>query len=342
MSKSLIFSVLVGAAVLAAVIVAIPRAPAQQAEPLVVYSGRSDQFVKPVADAFTARTGIPVVLHAGSSTELLNKMRLEGSRTEADLYLSNDAGTLQIGEDQRLFHELPLVMIEAVPANYRGSHNGWVGLSARARVLVVNAQAGGTDELRSVFDLARSGFEGGVGITSATNESFVAGLSVYQARVGDERAEAWLRGLRANVGREVYPRHGAVVADVAAGRRAVGLVNHYYVFRHLDRDPNAPIRVLVPDQHEGGIGVAINVAGIAISRHARNRSSAEAFVAFLVSEEGQRMFADANLEYPVRRGVDADPRLPAVESLKIADFPLAELGARRAAALDLIDKVGMQ
>lgn len=314
---------------------------ATAAEPLVVYTGRSDQFVRPLAERFTQASGIPVTLHAGSSTELLNKLRVEGARTSADVYLSSDSATLQIGEDEGLFQPLPRLLVEVVPSNYRGPAGTWVGLSARARVLVVHTGAPGVDGLDSVFDLADPAWRGKLGLTTSANESFVSGLSVYQALVGDERAEAWLRGIHRNARGEVYPKHGAVVEDVAAGRRAVGLVNHYYVFRHLDKHPDAPIRIVVPDQGDDGIGVAWNVAGVAIPAHARNREAAEAFVAFLLSEDGQRLFADANNEYPTRTGVAADPRLPPVDTLKVADFPLSELAPRRAAALGLIDRVGM-
>jgi iron(III) transport system substrate-binding protein len=339
MKRLILLAVLVGL-VAAALVIAQERMTAP-AEPLVIYTGRSDQFVRPLAEKFTAQSGIPVTLHAGSATELLNKLRVEGARTSADLYLSNDAGTLQIGEDEGLFVQLPLLLTQTVPANYRGRENTWVGLSARARVLVVNTGAEGVDALDSVFDLADPKWAGKLGVTSSTNESFVAGLSVYQALVGDERAEHWLRGVRENAGTEVYAKHGAIVTDVAAGRRAVGLVNHYYVYRHLAEHPDAPIRVIVPDQGDDQIGAAWNVAGIAISRHARNKEAAEAFVAFVLSDEGQRMFADANAEYPTKTGIAADERLPDAGSIKVADLPLAELAARRDAAIELIDKVGM-
>ncbi len=312
---------------------------AQSPEPLVVYNGRSDQFVRPAAEKFTAETGIPVVLHAGSSTELLNKLRVEGSRTQADLYISTDAGTLQIGEDAGLFADLPRLIAERVPANYRG--RAWVGLSARARVIVVNTDAAGLTNIDSVFDLADPALKGRLGITNASNENFVAGLGVYQALVGDTRAEAWLRGLHANAGNEVYAKHGAIVADVAAGRRALGLVNHYYYFRHQRENPDASIRLVIPDQGADDIGVAWNVAGVAVSKHTRRRAAAEAFVAFLTSKDGQRVFADANMEYPTARGVASHPALPDVAAMKVADVPMSVYDERRPAALDLIDKVGM-
>lgn len=327
--------------ILLPIVLACCAAPVAAADDtLVAYSGRSDQLLRPVVERFTEKTGVRVVLHAGSATELLNKLRLEGDRTEADVYFSNDAGTLQLGEDHDLFRPLPRELVESIPARYRGARDTWTGLSARARVLVVNT-ASDAGWVRSVFELADPRLAGRIAVTHASNESFVAGLSVYQAAAGDRRARAWLDGLRENAAGHVYPRHGAVVTDVAAGRRDVGLVNHYYVMRHLAGHPDAPIRMVIPDQEEGGMGVAWNVSGVAISKHTQRRALAESLVAFLVSPEGQRLFADANYEYPTRTGVDADPSLPSVDAMRVADVPLAELAARRAAALDLIDRAGL-
>lgn len=314
---------------------------AAAAEPLVIYSGRSDKFVKPVVEAFTAKTGIEVILHSAKSTELLNKLRLEGDRTEADLFLSNDAGNLEKGAELGLFAPLPDGLLDGIDPRYRSPDDLWVGLSARARVLVVNTEADGLDFVQSVFDLANPRLEGRLGITNSANESFIAGVTVYLLSAGEERTRAWLQGLKRNSQGQVYAKHSKVVADVAAGRRDLGLVNHYYIYRHLEKEPGAPIRILLPDQGEGEMGLAWNVAGVALSRYSANREAAEELVAFLVSPEGQKLFAEVNREYPTREGVPAAPEVPPVESFRVADVPMVELGRQRDATLDLIDTVGM-
>lgn len=308
---------------------------------LVVYSGRSDSFVKPVAEEFTKRTGTRVILHNASSTELLNKLRVEGERTQADLYLSNDAGNLQLGSELGLFQPLPEASAKLVDARWRAPDNTWVGLSARARVLVVNSRAKDLGFIKSVFDLADPRLKGRLGITNSANESFVAGATVYMLAAGKEKTRDWLQGLKDNVGKSVFDKHGKIVSAVAEGKLDVGLVNHYYIYRHLDEQPNAPIRILLPDQGEQGMGVAWNVAGVAVSKHTRKKEAAEKFVAFLVSEEGQKIFAEVNEEYPTRTGVPAAARLPAPASVKVANVPLSKLGPERDATLDLIDAVGM-
>ena len=314
--------------------------PLYAAETLIIYSGRSDKFVKPVVEAFTRDTGIEVVLHSAKSTELLNKLRLEGERTTADLYLSNDAGNLQKGTDLGLFRALPESMVSVIAPGMRAQDNSWVGLSARARVLVVNSQAEGLDAIQSVFDLAEPALKDRLAITNSANGSFIAGVTVYMLKAGEEKTRGWLEGIKANAGDRVYAKHSKIVADVAAGRKDIGLVNHYYIYRHLAKQPDAPIEIRLPDQQDGGMGVAWNVAGIAVSKHSDNPAAVQ-LVEYLLSEAGQRMFAEENSEYPVRTGVPAASAVPAAGSYRVADVPMADLGTHRDATLDLLESVGM-
>jgi len=307
---------------------------------LVVYSGRSDRFVTPVIEAFTNETGIKVVLHSGKAEELLQRLRLEAERTEADLFLSNDAGTLRVGGQAGLFTQLPQAVLTTIGDNYQSPAGDWVGLSARARVLVVNTTAE-LPNLDSVFDLVQPELQGRIGITSATNSSFVAGATVYLKALGETSVSAWFAGLKSNAQGEAYAKHSAIVRDVAAGRKDVGLVNHYYIFRHLAEHPEASIRMLLPDQGDDQIGLAWNTTGVAISRHSENMEAAERFVAFVASARGQEIYARQNHEYPVRTGIAVAAGLPERDSIKVADVPMTVLGDERDAVIKLIQAAGL-
>ncbi|MDH5407502.1 MAG: extracellular solute-binding protein, partial [Gammaproteobacteria bacterium] len=271
-----------------------------KAEEILIYSGRSDKFVKPVVAEFTKQTGIKVTLHTGSSTSLLNKLQLEKDKTRADIYISNDAGNLQKGASLGLFRTIPGKITQHVPNNYRASNDHWVGLSARARVLVANKNDPLAKDVNSIFDLASSKFKGKLGITHSANESYIAGVTVYMQAAGKEKTRKWLEGMKNNVSGSVFNKHSKIVKAVAKGKKSVGLVNHYYIYRHLKKDPQAPIRIVLPDQGKSGMGVAWNVAGAAISKHSKNTQAAEKFLQFVISKQGQRLFAEVNNEYPVR------------------------------------------
>lgn len=311
------------------------------AQELVIYSGRSDRFVKPVVEAFTNQTGIKVLLHSGSSTSLLNKLKLEGPRTSADIYISNDAGNLQKGGELNLFKPVTAALAERIPANYRAADNSWIGVSARARVLVVNTKQNDTDFVNSVFDLADPRLAGKLAITHSSNESYIAGVTVYMLMTSKDKTSDWLAGMKRNVDNSVFNKHSKIVKAVAEGKKAIGLVNHYYIYRHLEKHPDAPIRILLPDQGKGGMGVAWNVAGMAISKHSKHSAAAEKFIDFVTSEAGQKLFASVNREYPTRPGIAAAAEVPAAGSYKVADVPMADLGKYRNQTLDLIEAVGM-
>jgi len=311
------------------------------ADALVVYTGRSDKFVKPALEEFTRQTGIEVVLHAGKSTALLNKLQMEGDRTDADIFFSNDAGTLQKGSELGLFAAIPDALTAVVPTNYRAADNTWIGLSARARVLVVNTQSDIAKSVTSVFDPADPKLKGQIAITNSTNESYTAGVTVYMLATDKTKVKTWLEGLKKNADGSVYSKHGKIVSDVAAGKKAVGLVNHYYIYRHLTTEPKAPIAIVIPDQGKDGMGVAWNVAGVAIAKHSKKQEQARKLVEYLVSPQGQKQFAEVNLEYPTRQGVPASKEVPAQDTIKVADVPMSQLGTKRDETIDLIEAVGM-
>jgi iron(III) transport system substrate-binding protein len=312
-----------------------------QATSLIVYSGRKDKFIKPVVAAFTKETGIKVLLHSGSSTSLLNKLKLEGNHSVADLYISNDAGNLEKGKELNLFLPVPASIAKAIPKKLRASDNSWIGLSARARVLVVNANDKSVNFVKSVFDLADPRLKGKLAITHSGNESYIAGVTVYMESIGKKKTSEWLAGMKANVSGKVFNKHSKIVKAVAKGKRSVGLVNHYYIYRHLKKHPNAPIKIVLPDQGKKDIGVAWNVAGIAIAKHTKNKKAAERFIAFVTSEKGQALFAKVNNEYPARKGVAAAAEVPKAGSYKVAPVAMSVLGKQRNATLDLIEAVGM-
>ena len=241
----------------------------------------------------------------------------------------------------KLFLPVSKYITDAIPQKLRASDNSWVGLSARARVLVKNTNDKSVDFVSSVFDLADPRLKGKLGITHSGNESYIAGVTVYMESVGKEKTSKWLAGMKANVDGKVFNKHSKIVKAVAQGKRSVGLVNHYYIYRHLKKHPNAPIKIVLPDQGKNNMGVAWNVAGIAMSKQTKNIQNAERFIAFVTSEKGQSLFAKVNNEYPVREGVAAAAEVPKAGSYKVAPVAMPVLGQKRNATLDLIEAVGM-
>ncbi len=316
---------------------------AAEPERLVVYSGRAERLIKPVLDSFQASTGIQVDLLSSGTTELVNRLQTEGARTQADVFLTNDAGSLERARELHLLQPLALPDVErSIPATYRAADNSWIGLSGRLWVVVYNKNLAKPSDLRSLLDLAEPKWKDKIAIPNAGSEYLQAGVSVMKAVYGDDRVREFLQGLKANAGTQVYGKSSQIVEAVAKGQVALGVVNHYYIYRQLATHPDAPIAPLVPDQHAGGMGAILNVAGVGITAHARHLEPAKRLVTFLASEAGQKQFADLNKEYPLRPDVAADPALPERKQLRTATVPLAKLSELREPAMTLIEQAGLR
>jgi iron(III) transport system substrate-binding protein len=292
-----------------------PLTDVSAADKLTVYSGRAERLIKPVLDAFTAKTGIQIDLLSSGTTELVNRMKAEGDRSPADVFITNDAGSLEIARTAGLLRPLSMREVErAIPSQFRAADNSWIGLSGRFWIIVYNTNLMNPDQIKSVV----------------------------RASLGDDVTKTFLEGLRDNAGTQVYQKSSQIVEAVAKGQVALGIVNHYYVYRHLATQPTAPLGVLMPDQQDGGMGAIMNVAGIGILKHTPRIDNAKLLVEFLVAQAGQKMFADLDKEYPLHPEVKGDPALPDRKSFRAALVPLSKLAELREPTMLLIEQVGMR
>lgn len=317
--------------------------PSLAAEKLTVYSGRAERLIKPVLDEFTAKTDISVDLLSSGTTELVNRLKAEGDRTPADLFLTNDAGSLEQARAAGILRPINMREVDrAIPPQFRAPDNAWIGLSGRFWIIVYNKTLVTPDNLKSLLDLADPKWKGKLAIPNAGSEYLQAGVSVIRASYGDAKTKDFLLGLKDNAGTQVYQKSSQIVEAVAKGQAAAGIVNHYYVYRHLAAQPTAPIAVFMPDQQQGGMGAIMNVAGVGIVKSTKHLESAKLLIEFLVAKAGQKLFADLDKEYPLHPEVKADPALLERKSFRAAQVPLTRLAELREPTLTLIEQVGLR
>jgi iron(III) transport system substrate-binding protein len=198
------------------------------------------------------------------------------------------------------------------------------------------------DELKSLLDLGDPKWKDRIAIPNAGSEYLQAGVSVIRATHGDAKTKQFLQGLKENAGGQVYQKSSQIVEAVAKGQASVGIVNHYYVYRHLAAQPSAPIAAFMPDQQETGMGAIMNVAGVGIVKSTKHPETAKLLVEFLVAQAGQKLFADLDKEYPLHPDVKADPALVERKTFRAAQVPLTRLAELREPTLTLIEQVGLR
>src|ERR671911_1229810 len=254
---------------------------------LTIYSGREEELVEPLLEQFEETSGVELEVRYGDSAELAATIAEEGDNSPADVFFAQDPGSLGAVEEQ--LAELPNDVLERVDARFRDEEGRWVGTSGRARVIVFNTDELSADEVPdSVFDLTDPRWKGKVGLPP-TNASFQAFVTSMRLSAGEERTRRWLEELKTNEPK-FYEKNTPTVEAVASGEIQIGLVNHYYLYLVKEEQPEAPIEnKYLPGDDPGAL---VSVAGAGILQGAEHEDEAQAFVDFLLSDEGQRFYVD--------------------------------------------------
>ena len=294
------------------------------AETITLYSGRSKSLVDPIIQQFEKETGIEVKVSYANTTQLAAKLLTEGKKSPASLFWAQDAGALGAVSKEKLFEKLPKSILKKVPKTFHHDDGYWIATSGRARVLAYSPERVKMEDLpESVFDLTQPKWRDKVG-WAPRNASFQAFVTAMRAQVGEERAEKWLRDMKAN-GAKVYPKNTPIIEALAAGEIDIGLPNHYYLFRFKKRDSKYPVEQTFFKAKD--VGNIVNVAGIGLLKSSDNKKTALKFIEFLLSAKAQQYFVSEVFEYPVTEGVIPNANLlPLEELLKIVPkFDLNEM-----------------
>ena len=316
------------------------------AEDITLYTTREPALIQPLLAAFTAQTQIGVKT-VFVKDGLLERVKAEGQRSPADVLMTVDIGNLLDLVDGGVTQPVKSAVLEAaIPAQLRAADNQWFALSMRARVLYAEK-----DMKLGAFryeDLAKPQFKGKVCSRAGQHPYSTALIAAMIAHDGEAKTEQWLKGVKANLARKATGGDRDIARDILGGICDVGLGNTYYV-GHMKASKEGTdarkwgdsIKVIQPTFNDPKSGTHINISGASVAKHAPNRDQAVKLLEFLVSEPAQKLYAQANYEHPVRKGVALDPVVArSIGEIKIDPLPLTEIAKHRKAASVLVDKVG--
>ena len=310
---------------------------AHAADEVVVYSARAEQLIKPMFDAFNKETGVPVKFITDKEGPLMERLKAEGANTPADILLTVDAGNLWQAASEGLLKPVQSKVLDSnIPAHLKDPQNQWFGLSIRARTMVYNTKKLKPSDLSTYEDLASAKWKGKLCLRTSKkvyNQSLVA---MMIAEKGEAEAERIVKGWVNNLATDVFPDDTKMMEAIAAGQCDVGIANTYYYGRLMEKQPNLALALYWPNQQTNGVHV--NVSGAGVVKHAKNEKGAIQLLEWFSSENGQKMFADLNLEYPANPAFKPDPVVASWGGFKQNLINVAKAGELQAAAVRLMDR----
>ena len=286
-----------------------------QSQTLILYSGRGQSLVEPLVKQFQEETGIRVQVRYGTDAQILAALQEEGARSPADIFWANTAGALGQAAAKGLLRPLGETLLKQ-PVAFAPASKAWVPVTVRLRVLAYNPQRIKPEELpQSLLDLPRfvqeKGLAGRIGWTP-TYSSFQDMVAGIIALHGEAKAREWLMSMKA-LSPKAYASNPAMLDAIRAGEVDLGSTNHYYVVRFRRAGYNLGMHHF----KEGDVGNLALVTGAGILKTSKNLVAANRFLTYLLSAKGQQYFVGNVGEYPLVKGVVADPNLlPLEEALR--------------------------
>lgn len=313
---------------------------AGDSDALIIYSGRTKELVGGLLQQLEQAVGQKVEVRYGGSAEMAAQLLEEGERSQADLFFSQDAGALGALSAQGRLATLPPDVLSLVPPKYHADNGTWVATSARARVVAYDpVQVPENTVPNSLDALVDPKWRGKIGF-APTNGSWQAFVTAVRVLLGEDAAKDWLTKFAANEPKR-YDNNIAILDAVNGGQLPLGLINHYYWYAKVSEAGADKVRAKLHFVGASDPLGLVNVAGVGMLNGSDRSDAALKAIRFLLSEQGQRYFADQTAEYPANPAVKPGKHnLPPLDQVHGPDIDLSKLSSLQQ-TLTLLQEVGL-
>jgi len=308
-----------------------------------LYTNRHYDTDEALYDAFEEETGIKVNVVKGDSDELIERLDREGEDTQADLLITADAGRLHRAKDRGLLQSIESdQVIENIPENLRDTDNEWTALTLRGRVIVYAKDRVDPTELSDYMSLIDEKWANEILVRSSSNiynQSLLASIIEIH---GEEKAEEWAQGIVENMARTPKGNDRAQATAVVAGEGDLAIMNTYYIGKMINSSNEEEVKVAE------NVGIYfpekthINISGVGLTKHAKNKENAVRLIEYLTAEKAQSEYATANYEYPANPVVEASDLLNSWGTFESQGIDLTTLGINNEKAVKIFNTVGWE
>lgn len=283
---------------------------------VVVYVSEDQVFSEPILRDFERDTGIRVMAvydtEETKSTGVMNRLIAEKNNPQADVYWANEPIRAIVLKQKGISEKYFSPNGEGISTDMKDPHGYWTGFSARARVLVVNAEG---EAPSSVFAYTDERWRNKGVVANplfGTTTSWVATLFTIWS---DSGAEGFMEKMKQN----------GTKISTSNGESTMLVVNKEFVFSLVDSDDatNAirdgkPVRQLYPDQAEDELGCLVLPNVMVLIKGGPNPENGRKVIDYLLSPQTECKLAFADCaQIPLHEGVETPDDVIKIEELKI-------------------------
>lgn len=288
---------------------------------LSFYTSQPDADAEALAAGFQeAYPGVEVEIFRSGTEEVISRVMAEkeAGSVQADVLLVADAVTFEGLKEEEMLMSYESPEAGAIPEEFVDPDHMYYGTKLMATILAVNTNL--VKELPSSWKVLTEDQAAGEAVMPSP---LYSGAAAYNAGVFS-RTEGFgwpfYEQLQAN-DTMIVQGNGGVLEAVAGGEKSYGMVVDFITAKA--KAEGSPVELVYPEE-----GVPVITEPVGIMSETDNKAAAEAFVDFVLSEEGQQLSAKVGYT-PVREGVEVPEGLRSAADLKVLSADTAELANSR-------------
>ena len=255
------------------------------------------------------------------SREILERLRVERNRPQADLWWGASHTTFQTAADENLLSEYRPTWADKVPVSSRDPKDRWYGTYETPQVIAYNRDVVSASEApRDWDDVLDPKWRDKILIRNPNPSDTMRAIfgamiwRFYKDTGSTEKGYEWLRKLDANV--HEYTADGTLLMQKLARREGSLTLWDMPDVRLSQDQKNLPVAYVVPAS-----GTPVIIDGIAVVRGGSNEEEAKRFYEFVTTPESLVYAAHKYYRIPIRTDLDRS-QLPAWMNEPFNSLPL--------------------
>ncbi|MGE7920424.1 ABC transporter substrate-binding protein [Viridibacillus sp. NPDC093762] len=283
-------------------------AQSKENKTLTVYSAGPDGLAANVQQAFEEKTGMKVEMFQGTTGKILSRLEAEKTNPVADVVvLASIASMDGMKEANQLQSYKDAENADKINSDWSDAEGYYYGYSASALGIAYNTKNAKTAP-SEWSDLAKAEWKDKINIPdpslSGSAVDFIYGYTEAE-KTGWDIIQSWKTN-----GLQVNGANKEALDSVITGDKDATISGVDYMAYKAKAD-GEPVEIVYPKS-----GTVVSPRAVGIMKDAKNVDGAQAYVNFLLSDEGQKLVTDAyllpgNKEIPVkdRAALDEIPQL---------------------------------
>ncbi|CAM4484762.1 ABC transporter substrate-binding protein [Paenibacillus tarimensis] len=288
---------------------------------LSFYTSQPEEDVTKLVDAFNSQyPDVEVQTFRSGTEEVIAKVlaEKEAGRVQADVLLVADAVTFEGLKEADMLLKYESPELANIPVEMADPDGMYTGTKVMATALVYNTAM--VQQAPVSWSVLTAPDNKDQAIMPSPVYSGAAAYNVGVFSRSEEFGWSFFEELKAN-GMTVIKGNGAVIKAVAAGEKSYGMVVDFLAVR--EKQKGSPVELVYPEE-----GVPVITEPIGIMKETKNEAAAQAFVDFVLSEEGQKLAAGTGYT-PIREGIAAPEGLKTVSEMKVLSSDISVLTEAR-------------